>query len=83
MPGKSGLDRPVLDRTGISGTFDLSVERAPEVNGPAPPGVDVQPDAAGPTFQETLKQQLGLKLEPQKGLVDVIVLDHVERPTEN
>ena len=79
----SNLDRPVLDRTGLDGTFDFLLEYTPEVRGPLPPGVEFQPDASGPTFQQALKEQLGLKLESQKGPVDVIVIDHVERPSEN
>jgi len=72
--------RPVIDRTGLSGTFDVLLEFVPEMNGPpgAPPA-----DAAGPTFLEALKEQLGLRLEAQKGPVEVLVIDHVDHPSEN
>jgi uncharacterized protein (TIGR03435 family) len=69
----------VLDRTGIGGRFDFSLEFTPEFAGP----VDFQPDASGPTFQQALREQLGLKLEPQTGPVQVLVIDHVEHPSEN
>jgi hypothetical protein len=44
-------------------------------------GLDV--DNSGPTFVEDLKEQLGLKLEPQKGPGEVVIVDHVEKPSEN
>jgi uncharacterized protein (TIGR03435 family) len=77
----TGVDRPVLDRTGLTGTFDFSLEwsLAPD---PAQP-VGPQPEDAGPTFLEALQEQLGLKLKSAKGPVDVLVIDHVEHPTEN
>ena len=77
------LDRPVLDRTGLSGTFDFLLEYAPERRGPAPPRPESEPDDPGPTFQQALREQLGLKLESQRGAVDVLVIDRVERPSEN
>ena len=80
----SGLaDRPVLDKTGLTGKIDFVIEFTPQFNGPLPPGANFQPDPTGPTFLEALKEQLGLKLESQTGLVEVIVVDHVEQPSEN
>ena len=70
------LERPVIDRTGLGGNFDFAVEWAPELPG-------AEPDPSGPTFLEALKDQLGIRLESQKGPAEVIVLDHVERPSEN
>jgi uncharacterized protein (TIGR03435 family) len=77
----SGVDRPVFDHTGLDGTFDVSIEWAPRLSGPTPPGFTSDPD--GPTFTEALQDQLGLKLAPQTGPVDVLVIDHVEQPSEN
>ena len=77
----TGVDRPVLDHTALSGTFDVSFEWAPRPTGPIPPGFT--PDETGITFFEALQDQLGLKLVPQTGPVDVLVIDHVERPSEN
>ena len=76
------IDRPVLDRTGLTGKYDFVFEFTPEFNGPPPPGLPPL-DESGPTLQEALKAQLGLKLEPQTGPVDVLVVDHVEQPSEN
>jgi uncharacterized protein (TIGR03435 family) len=73
------LDRPVLDETGLAGTFDFTIEYTPEV----PAGANFQPDESGPTFLEALKDQLGLKLDSKTGTVTVIVLDHIEQPTPN
>ena len=77
----TGVDRPVLDRTGITGTFDFSLEwsLAPESAQPIGP----PPEDQGPTFLEALQQQLGLKLTSTTGPVDVLVIDHVERPSPN
>jgi len=77
------LDRPILDTTGLKGEFDFVMEWSPQLNGPRPPGATFQPDPTGPTFLEALKEQLGLKLEATKGPVDVLVIDHVEQPSEN
>lgn len=74
--------RPVIDRTGLSGKFDFSIEWAPEYRGPLPPGYP-QPDPTAPTFLEALKEQLGLKLDPTTGAVGVLVIDHVEEPSPN
>jgi uncharacterized protein (TIGR03435 family) len=75
------LNRPVIDRTGLSGTFDVVMEWTLEVNGPQ--GGDVQADPTGPTFLEALGEQLGLKAESQKGPAQVLVIDHVDHPSEN
>jgi uncharacterized protein (TIGR03435 family) len=81
--GIGHLDRPVIDQTGLSGTWDFVLEWAPDTNNPPPPGADPQPEPSGPPFLTALTEQLGLKLETQKGPVDVLVLDHVEHPSGN
>jgi len=78
-----GADRPVLDRTGLSGTFDFTLEWAPQPDGSPTSGATSQSDQTGPTFLEALKDQLGLKLDSSTGPVNVLVMDHVERPSEN
>jgi uncharacterized protein (TIGR03435 family) len=74
------LDRPVLDKTGLAGNFDFVLEWTPQPNRPAP---DFQPDESGPTFLEAVQDQLGLKLESQTRLMEILVLDHVEEPSSN
>jgi uncharacterized protein (TIGR03435 family) len=70
--GYPEVRRPVIDRTGLSGTFDLRLESAP--------GDTAE---AGTSVFTALREQLGLKLESTKGLVEVLVIDHAERPRED
>jgi uncharacterized protein (TIGR03435 family) len=46
-------------------------------------GLGIQPDPQGPTFLDAMRDQLGLKLESTKGPIQVLVIDHVEMPSEN
>jgi uncharacterized protein (TIGR03435 family) len=83
------LDRPVIDKTGISSYFEIHLAFSPDDSPatrpvPADPGASAAarpPDAPG-IFQ-AIQEQLGLRLVPAKGPVDVLVIDHIERPTEN
>ena len=83
------LDRAVLDRTGLSGNFDFTFEWTPQLHGPGTPqevlpvAANAHSGQAGPTFQQDLQEQLGLKLEPQDGPVEVLVIDHIERPSQD
>ncbi len=88
------LDRPVVDRTGLKGTFDFVLEYkpsnrngfpAPASQAPdAPPGAAAPPDEFGGTpFVDALRKQLGLKLVRTQAQVRTLVIDHVERPSEN
>lgn len=84
MTMMGNLGRPVVDQTGLSGTFDFVIEWTPEVNNGLAPGADAEPlDAAGPSFLDALKNQLGLKLESRKAPAEFLVIDHVERPSGN
>jgi uncharacterized protein (TIGR03435 family) len=78
-----GVDRPVVDKTGLTGTFDIVFEFTPQINGPLPPNSTFQPDESGPTFLQAIKEQLGLRLDKQTASVDSIVIDHIEQPSEN
>lgn len=80
-PLQNGVDRPILDRTGLSGSYDFSLEFTPQIDGPPPP--NFQPDQTGPTFVEALKEQAGLKLVRGDGPVDVLVIDHIEELSPN
>ncbi len=83
LPGPGRLGRPVVDQTGLGGKFDFTLQWTPESDSPQANGTDAQLDLAGPSFLEALKDQLGLKLRPTKAPVRILVIDHVERPTEN
>jgi uncharacterized protein (TIGR03435 family) len=84
--GGIGIDLPVVDKTGLEGPWDfhLDVRLAPPpgsatgaiVAGPGPGSTD------GPTIFEAV-EQIGLKLEPRKVPVPVLVVDHLAMPTEN
>ena len=76
------LDRPIVDRTGLTGTFSIEIaftREDPQALGMGPP----LPDNAAPTLFTALQQQLGLKLEPTKAPVDILVIDHAEKPSAN
>lgn len=79
------LDRPVFDRTGFAGDFDLNLSFAPdEALRGIPAGVFRLPDNPNlPNIFAALEAQLGLKLSPAKGSVEVLVIDSAERPVEN
>lgn len=82
MSGLGNLNRAVLDQTGLPGNFDFVLEFAPETQAAADPGTP-QPDSAGPTLMEALKEQLGLKLDSQKRVAEYMRIDRVEYPTAN
>jgi uncharacterized protein (TIGR03435 family) len=72
------IDRPVLNRTGLEGGYDFTLEWASGSSDPAAPVSD-----AGPDMVEALREQMGLKLMPEKAQVEFLVVDKVERPTPN
>jgi uncharacterized protein (TIGR03435 family) len=80
------LDRPVVDKTGLTGHFDMECTFTPDdslFNGHSP--FPQKPDAnnTAPSFYDAFQQDLGLKLSPEKAPVDVIVIDHAEKPSQN
>jgi uncharacterized protein (TIGR03435 family) len=86
LPAQTGLvvfPRPVIDRTGLIGMFDFSLEWAEDTTGDMVVGPNAQGEVSGPPIAQALRQQLGLKLEPTKGPVELLAIDRVERPAEN
>jgi uncharacterized protein (TIGR03435 family) len=85
----NALERPVLDKTGLTGRYDfklewsLSADRQPgsvaETGGEAPKASE----PSGPALFAALQEQLGLRLEAQKAPAETLVIDHVDRPSEN
>jgi uncharacterized protein (TIGR03435 family) len=70
-------DRPVVDMTGISEKFDFEIPIVP---------INLSAGSSGESMHAmlaSLRQHLGLRLEPRKGPIEVLVVDHVERPSEN
>jgi uncharacterized protein (TIGR03435 family) len=68
------VNRTIVDKTMLDGRYDIDLTWTPELSATAPDAVSVF---------TALQEQLGLKLESAQGPVDVLVIDHVERPTEN
>jgi uncharacterized protein (TIGR03435 family) len=84
------LGRPVIDKTGLTGKFDFKLDWTPDLGqnegpfGKGPEGeASPPPNNDGPTLFTALQEQLGLRLESQKGPVEMIVIDKVEKPSEN
>jgi uncharacterized protein (TIGR03435 family) len=81
MPGRWDFDRPVIDATGLPGTYDflLQFTYAREDAGGAGP----RSDTSGPAFREAVEDQLGLKLVPEKAQMEFLLIDHIEPPSAN
>jgi uncharacterized protein (TIGR03435 family) len=74
----SALGRNVIDVTGLTGTFDIHLKWAIDDLTGAPPG-----EPTGPSILTAIQEQLGLKLRSAKGPVEVLVIDHIEKPSAN
>jgi uncharacterized protein (TIGR03435 family) len=82
LDGSGESDRPILDQTGLNGTFDFILEFDPESLGRE--GISSVPrEDSGPTFGEAMKEQLGLQVKKQDGSISVFVVDNVEYPSAN
>jgi len=81
----SMLNRPIYDRTNLTGNFDIQLEYTPDQMPQLPPGATLPPGLTlpspdGPSLLTALQEQLGLKLEATRGPVEVLVIDSVEQP---
>jgi uncharacterized protein (TIGR03435 family) len=85
------LGRSVLDKTGLKGNYDFTLQWTPDESEPfkriaadsGVPGSAPQLDSLGASVFTAIQEQLGLRLDSQKAPVDVLVIDHVEKPSEN
>ena len=86
------LGRSVVDKTGLTGLYDFTLKWTPDNQMPMPGGAgdggrgsdgSASTDSSSPSIFTAVQEQLGLKLESQKGPVEVLVIDHVEKPSEN
>jgi bla regulator protein blaR1 len=82
------LGRPVIDKTGLTAKYNITLEWTPDETQPPLGGV-VDPtrppsnDSTGPTIYAAVQEQLGLKLESEKAPVDMLVIDSAEKASEN
>ena len=78
-----GVDKPVVDQTGLQGRFDFILELPAGTISlvPKPPNPDDPPPEA--ILLKALREQLGLKVVRSRGEVRTLIIDHVERPAEN
>lgn len=74
----SFLDRPVVDRTGLTGTYVLDLTYTPDIRSNR-----AEPDPGDISIFTAVQEQLGLKLEPEKAPIEVLVVDSVEKPSAN
>jgi uncharacterized protein (TIGR03435 family) len=81
LSSRLDLDRPVIDRTGLEEIYDVHLEFSAN-NRASGPGISESADL-DPSLFTALQEQLGLKLSPDKGPVDVLVVDRIERPSGN
>jgi uncharacterized protein (TIGR03435 family) len=84
------LGRTIVDKTGLMGFFDINLRWAPDPGqlggpfGPQPGGPPPPPaDLSGPSIFTAVQEQLGLRLESSKGQVQTVVIDSIEKPSEN
>jgi len=73
------MDRPVIDRTGLKGTFDITMDYEMDVDAGDSPGANI----TGPAMLRAFQDELGLKFESTRAPVEVLVIDHAEKPSEN
>jgi uncharacterized protein (TIGR03435 family) len=76
------LRRKVLDKTGLAGAFDVDLKWTPDISTPSVKQ-ETAPAPDGPSIFTAMEEQLGLKLESGKAPIDVLVIDRIERPSEN
>jgi uncharacterized protein (TIGR03435 family) len=79
------LERPVVDRTGLTDRYDFTLEFLPEVSGPPNPNQAPLPQdiADRADLLTAMRQQLGLKMESGKAQIDVLAIDKATKPTQN
>ena len=77
------LDRPVVDKTGLSGRYDFDLEWAPDETQFGGDGPTAPADTPSPPLFSAIQQQLGLRLVATRGPVDALIVDTAERPSAN
>jgi uncharacterized protein (TIGR03435 family) len=86
---QEGLGRPVVDKTGLNGNYDLELKWNPDLDSPemmqgTSPGTgSASPDSSGPSIFTAIQDQLGLRLKAAEGPVEDLVIVNIEKPSEN
>jgi uncharacterized protein (TIGR03435 family) len=81
---RAAVGRPVVDMTGLDGVFSFTLDWTPDRMGAAPKEMSQKDAKLPPPLLTALQEQLGLKLEPQKAPVEILIVDRAEKvPTEN
>jgi uncharacterized protein (TIGR03435 family) len=92
MLSQLGLGLVIVDKTGLTAKYDFTLQWTPDQGTPMskrtemglqPAGNSPLGDSFGPSLFTAMEEQLGLKLEKQRGPVEVVVIDHIEKPSEN
>lgn len=86
LSGQPELSHTIIDKTGLTGGYDFHLQWTPADSSPAGPdgnSASSESDSNKPSLFTALQEQLGLKLQLQKGPVDVIVIDHIDKPSPN
>jgi uncharacterized protein (TIGR03435 family) len=81
LSAEGTFGRPIIDASGLTGTYDFAIDWAPQ--GRPPAGSDFEPDSSGASFEQAIGDQLGLKLQSRTSSMRVVVLDHLDRPSPN
>ena len=83
------LGRPVVDKTGLKGNYELELKWTPNLDspetmqGPLPGAESTPPDRSGPSIFTAIQEQLGLKLQATNGPAEALKIVHIEKPSEN
>jgi uncharacterized protein (TIGR03435 family) len=80
---RTALDRPVIDKTGLTSRFDFELEWTPEESQFGGAGIKGTAESSKPDLFAALQQQLGLKLEASRGMVATLIVDRAEHPSQN
>jgi uncharacterized protein (TIGR03435 family) len=75
--------RTIVNKTGLDGRYDFTMKWTNQQTASAPGAEGAETDSGAPSIFMALEEQLGLKLVPAKGMVEVVVIDSIERPSEN
>ena len=85
LTGLAAMPRPVVDQTGVSGLYDFTLHWIHDPNAGATPATTNESVVSDnmASFRHALRDQLGLELKPARAPIDILIIDHIDHPTEN